>query len=184
MAVARLPSGCPPYHVAVATGDPVVRRADARDVPRITRLINQAFEVEAFFAVGDRTSDAQVHAKLDVGVFFLAEVRDRLVGCVHVERRDGGRSYISMLAVDPARQRAGIGRQLMRVAEQYCLQAHCTEVLITVINLRTELPPFYRSLGYTEHGTAPYSDAHRATRPVHFIVMRKLLGTRAGGPGV
>lgn len=158
---------------------PTIRRADSTDVARITRLINRAFEVEAFFAIGDRTSEEQVSAKLDVGVFFLAEVRDRLMGCVHVEYREHGRGYIGMLAVDPTAQRAGIGRQLMRVAEQHCLQAHCAEVLITVINLRTELLSFYGRLGYVEHGTAPYSDAHRATQPVHFIVMRKALGRQS-----
>lgn len=142
----------------------------------MTQLVNRAFEVEAFFAVGDRTSEAQIRAKLDVGVFFLAEIRDRLVGCVHAEHRENGRGYISMLAVDPTHQRAGVGRQLMRVAEQLCSQAQCTEVLITVVNLRTELARFYASLGYIEQGTAPYSDAHRATQPVHFIVMRKSLG--------
>lgn len=155
---------------------PTIRRADLQDVARVTQLINRAFEVEAFFAVGDRTSDAQISAKLKVGVFFLAEIRDRLVGCVHAEHRENGRGYISMLAVDPVYQGTGIGRRLMRIAEQHCLQAHCTEVLITVINLRTELRPFYNRLGYVEHGTAPYSDAHRATQPVHFIVMRKPLG--------
>lgn len=155
---------------------PTIRRSDLHDVARVTQLINRAFEVEAFFAVGDRTSEGQIRAKLDVGVFFLAEIRDRLVGCVHAEHRENGRGYISMLAVDPIHQRAGIGRQLMRVAEQLCLQAHCTEVLITAINLRTELRSFYSRLGYVEHGTAPYSDAHRATQPVHFIIMRKSLG--------
>lgn len=154
---------------------PTIRRAERHDLARVTQLINRAFEVEAFFAVGDRTSDAQIRAKLDVGVFFLAEIRDRLVGCVHAEHRENGRGYIGMLAVDPLHQGMGIGRQLMRIAEQHCLQAHCTEVLITVINLRTELRPFYSRLGYVEHGTAPYSDAHRATQPVHFIIMRKSL---------
>lgn len=154
---------------------PTIRRAEPHDLARVTPLINRAFECEAFFAVGDRTSDVQIREKYDVGMFFLAEIRDRLVGCVHAEHRENGRGYISMLAVDPIHQRVGIGRHLMRVAEQHCLQAHCTEVLITVINLRTELRPFYGRLGYVEDGTAPYSDAHRATQPVHFIVMRKSL---------
>jgi ribosomal protein S18 acetylase RimI-like enzyme len=164
-----------------AVSTPTFRRADRADVPRIVQLVNRAFAVEAFFALGDRTSDEKVGEMLAHGTFFLAEVRDRLVGCVHAERREGGRGYIGMLAVDPALQRQGLGRQLMRVAERHCLQAHCTEAILTVINLRTELPPFYRSLGYQEIGTAPYGDEHRATRPLHFLVMRKKLYTRPGG---
>lgn len=161
---------------------PTVREADARDIEWITHLINRAFEVEAFFAVGNRTSEAQVRAKLEVGAFFVAELHGRVVGCVHVERREGARAYIGMLAVDPSHQRMGIGPQLMQAAEQHCVQARCVEALITVINLRTELRPFYHRLGYVEHGTAPYSDAHRALQPVHFIVMRKRLART--GPNV
>ena len=135
-------------------GEPTVRKADAHDVARIARLVNRAFEVEAFF---------------------VAERRDTLVGCVHAEHRDGASGYIGMLPVEPSQQRGGLGQQLMRIAEQHCRQAHCAEVLITVINLCTELRPFYERLGYRECGTAPYSDAHRATRPIHFIVMKKPL---------
>lgn len=161
--------------LSMSPDDPAIRRADARDVASITHLVNRAFEVEAFFAVGDRTSDDQIRAKLAVGAFVLAERRSELVGCVHVEHKDGPRAYISMLAVQPTEQGAGLGRRLMRLAEQHARQAHCTETIITVINLRTELPPFYRRLGYTEIGTKPYADAHRATQPVHFIVMAKSL---------
>lgn len=164
------------YDVWMLPGDPTIRKSDDRDVERITRLVNRAFEVEAFFVSGDRTTDDQIRGMRQAGVFFLAELRDLLVGCVFAERREGGRGYIGMLAVDPMYQRGGLGRQLMRVAEQHCLQARCHETIITVINLRTELPPFYERLGYRECGTAPYSDAQRATQPVHFIVMKKPLG--------
>lgn len=156
-------------------GEPRVRKGDDRDVDRITRLVNRAFEVEAFFAAGDRTTGAQIRAMQQSGVFFLLEVREVLAGCVFAERREGGRGFIGMLAVEPAYQRGGFGRRLMRMAEHYCRQARCHEAVITVINLRAELPPFYQRLGYHESGTAPYSDAHRATQPVHFIVMRKPL---------
>jgi N-acetylglutamate synthase-like GNAT family acetyltransferase len=159
----------------MAPGEPIIRRAEARDVGAIAVLVNRAFDVEKFFVTGTRTSEQAIAVKLASGVFFVAEHRERLVGCVYTERREGGRGYIGLLAVDPVRQGGGLGRQLMRVAERHCLQAHCTEVVITVINLRTELMPFYRSQGYREQGTLPYSDTHRATQPCHFIVMVKPL---------
>lgn len=159
----------------MSPGEPTFRKAETRDVERIAQLVNRAFEVEAFFAVGDRTTEDQVRDKLVTGDFLLAELRDRLIGCVHTERRDGTRGYIGMLAVDPSLQRGGLGRQLMRLAEQHCRQAHCVEAIITVINLRTELLPFYTHLGYRVCGTTPYSDLHRAIQPVHFVVMQKAL---------
>jgi hypothetical protein len=63
---------------------------------------------------------------------------------------------------------------MMREAERHCRQARCTAVTITVVNLRSELPPFYRSLGYLEQGTAPFTDA-RAMKECHFIIMAKPL---------
>jgi hypothetical protein len=45
---------------------------------------------------------------------------------------------------------------------------------LSVVNLRTELPRFYDRLGYTETGTAPFTDP-RATRPCHFVLMSKRL---------
>ena len=45
---------------------------------------------------------------------------------------------------------------------------------IRVVNLRTELLPFYRKLGYVERGTEPVDDP-RALQPFHFILMSKAL---------
>jgi ribosomal protein S18 acetylase RimI-like enzyme len=107
---------------------------------------------------------------------FLVAERDggAMAGCVYTERRDEGRGYVGLLAVDPAHQGSGLGRLLMREAERHCRRAGCTEIVITVVNLRTELPPFYRSLGYRERGTAPFTDS-RATADCHFIIMGKPL---------
>jgi hypothetical protein len=46
---------------------------------------------------------------------------------------------------------------------------------IHIVNLREELPPYYRRLGYAERGTLPFSAPERASRPCHFIVMTKPL---------
>jgi hypothetical protein len=49
---------------------------------------------------------------------------------------------------------------------------------ITVVNLRTELPPFYRKLGYVEDGTEPVRPdmIPRLLQPCHFLRMTKPLG--------
>jgi predicted N-acetyltransferase YhbS len=155
--------------------EPRVRPAAARDVGAIARLINLAFAVERFFVTGDRISEADIRVRMTSGGFLVAERDDGLIaGCVYTELRAGGRGYIGLLAVDPAHQRSGLGRLMMREAEQQCLRAGCTSIIITVVNLRTELPPFYRRLGYREQGTAPFTD-DRATADCHFIIMGKSL---------
>ena len=152
-----------------------LRDATAADAEAIAALVNRAFLVEQFFVEGDRTSPDAVRGLLEKGAFLLAESDGALVACVFVERR-GERGYFGMLSVDPARQGEGLGRRLVVAAEDRCRRQGCREMEILVVDVRTELPPLYRRLGYVEVGTEPFPDTERAKRPCHFIVMVKPLG--------
>jgi GNAT superfamily N-acetyltransferase len=159
-----------------------MRHADA---PRLARpdeaaalavLINVAFVVEAFFKIGDRTSADEIAALMQAGGEFL--VLDRAtgagmpVGCVYVEVT-GNRAYLGMLSIDPSQQRHGLGRQLIEAAEARARARGCRVMDIHIVNLRKELPPYYRRLGYVETGTLPFSEPKKASRPCSFIVMSK-----------
>ena len=151
-----------------------VREATAQDVDALVDVINAAFKVEEFFKQGDRTSAPEIHARMRAGTFIVALASTRIVGAVFVDRHDAVGHY-AMLAIDPTRQKAGIGRTLMTAAEDWCRAAGCREVEIEVVNLREELPPFYRRFGYVETGTRPFPDHFDATRPCHFVVWTKPL---------
>jgi N-acetylglutamate synthase-like GNAT family acetyltransferase len=150
-----------------------LRQATETDVDTLVALINRAYEVEKFFVAGDRISPAQVSEYLSRGVFLIGEENGAPGACVYVEL-SGDRGYFGLLAVHPDRQGGGWGRAMVEAAEQHARQAGCVAMDITVVNLRTELPPFYHRLGYTETGTAPFQD-QRATQPCHFILMSKPL---------
>ncbi len=155
------------------------RVATADDVPILTRLINAAYVVERFFKVGDRIAADGVLALQGKGTFMVLEHHGAPVGSVYVElRRDRG--YIGLLAVDPARQGSGFGRALMSAAEDYCRSAGARHADLRVVNLREELPPFYRHIGYVECGIEPFSDPAEATRPCHFVLMTKSLAQQSG----
>src|SRR4051812_45288594 len=140
-----------------------IRAATASDVPELTRIINAAYVVERFFKAGDRINADGVRALQAKGTFLILEVDGRPIGSVYVELRgDGG--YIGLLAVDPARQGGGHGRTLMTAAEDYCRRNGARRAELRVVNLREELPPFYRRFGYTEAGTEPFADLAEATR--------------------
>ena len=85
-----------------------MRNAESADAESIARLVNAAFRPERFFVDADRTSPDKVRALLEKGKFLLAEDAGVLVACVYVELR-GERGYFGLLAVDPARQRTGMG---------------------------------------------------------------------------
>jgi GNAT superfamily N-acetyltransferase len=109
------------------------------------------------------------------GEFLLLEDASGLAGCVYLTSNKDGRAYFGMLSIDPSRQGQGFGRRLIDAVEVRARELGCRHMDIHIVNLREELPGFYRKLGYVEHGTLPFSDMERASRPCHFVVMRKIL---------
>ncbi len=151
-----------------------LRRATDADVASITTLVNRAFAIESFFKSGDRTDEAQIRELLQHGPFLLLTDHDKLIAAVHVDL-NGERIYIGMLAVDPAKQKSGIGARMMREAEDFGRRADCKFADIRVVSVRPELPLIYRKLGYTESGTESAAVIKTAIMPVHFVTMSKPL---------
>jgi predicted N-acetyltransferase YhbS len=154
-----------------------LRAAQPADADAITRLINSAFQVENFFKRGDRLDLAEVEARFAKGRFILAEQHGVIVGCVYVEP-GAERAYIGLLSVEPSLQGSGLGKRLMAAAEEYCRAAGCSFVDLRVVNLRTELPPFYRKLGYEQTGTEPFPAEAHTEIPCHFLIMSKAIPPR------
>jgi GNAT superfamily N-acetyltransferase len=150
------------------------RTARVEDAENIARLVNAAFRAERFFTDGDRTDPEKVRALLPKGKFLLADEAGTLNGCVYVELR-GERGYFGLLAVDPALQRCGLGSRLVAAAEEYCRAAGCRFMDLTIVNLRVELPAFYRRLGYAESGTLPFPPDQHTNQPCHLVKMSKPL---------
>jgi GNAT superfamily N-acetyltransferase len=139
-------------------------------------LINRAFVVEAWFAEGDRTTPEAVYGLLSsaAGAFFVALDMGSLVGCVYAEQRSATRGYIGLLAVAPGRSGEGTGSRLMKLAEQHLARMGCDAADITVVNLRTELFPFYERRGYRAGGeTAPLP--RPSTQSCHLVTLTKWL---------
>jgi len=143
-------------------------------------VINSAFRVaEEFFCFEDRITLEEVERLFTTGTFLLAEARTRgdrvLAGCVYVELKDANRSYLGLLSVNPEQQQGGLGSLLMTAAEQYCHEQGSRFMDILIVNLRTELQPFYRRRGYVETGTRPFPPDVQTKHPCHFITMAKPL---------
>jgi ribosomal protein S18 acetylase RimI-like enzyme len=99
-----------------------------------------------------------------------------IAGSVYVEERGPGLGYFGMLAVDPARQRRGLGRRLVDAAEAWARERGHGEMELQVVSARRELPPWYCKLGYREVGRRPFLLEARKKVPFDLIVMRKPLG--------
>jgi predicted N-acetyltransferase YhbS len=131
--------------------------------------------VEKFFIDGNRISEEEVRRLLGKGCFLTAEDESGLAGCVYVECT-GERAYLGLLSVAPSRQRGGIGSLLAAAGENHARQSGCKFIDLRIVNLRTELPAYYRRLGYEETGVAPFPAEVPTKLPCHFIIMSKGLG--------
>lgn len=102
--------------------------------------------------------------------------------CVALTDKGAGLCYLGMLTVDPARQAAGLGKQLLAAAEHWArdrLSADCIEM--TVIVQRAELIAWYERRGYRltgerrpfPHGDWRFGLPHRDD--LEFVVLEKTL---------
>lgn len=154
-----------------------LRFAVESDFDTIMGMVNRAFRVESFFIDGDRLNRERLRAYFEKGRFLVADEQGALAGCVYVELHSD-HSYLGLLSVEPSHQKTGLGRRLAAAAEEFAREMGSHRMELTVVHLRTELPPFYEKLGYAVVGTEPIHKhmEERVTQPCHFIRMAKDLG--------
>jgi len=151
-----------------------LRTATADDIPALVSLLNAAFAMERAFLDRDRIYPDEVVAYMKAGTYFVVDgEKGVLASCMYLERR-GDRMYLGMLAVNPSCQGSGLGKRMTMAAERQAASSGCQAIDIRVVNLRTELPPFYRALGFADNGTEPL-DHPRLLKPAHFLRMTKCI---------
>lgn len=152
-----------------------IRIATIEDQPSMVLLINQAFVVERFLE-GERTSAPEIQVLFGSGEFLVAIANDILVASVYTEVR-GERGYFGMLSAKASQQGTGLGRRMIHAAEQHCRAKGCKSMELTVLSLRTELPPLYRKFGYDEIGREPFQTTRliEGYPPCELIHMSKQL---------
>ena len=152
-----------------------IRLATRDDIPTIVDIVNRAFQVESFFLMHERTDIENVTEMFEKGEYLVAESPEgKIVGSVYFEKR-GERAYFGMLSVEPETKGQGLGRLLIDAVEEHARKQGCIAMDITVVNLRTELPPFYRRFGYEITGEMPPPERMRSRIPCHLIKMSKEL---------
>lgn len=148
------------------------RFASTAEAESLVPLINRAFAIELQFFTSERIDLAETLEHFAKGTFLISELDGKLVGCNYVELR-GDAGYFGLLSVDPEQQGRGLGRMLIEQAEKHCRENGCSKMQIRVVNHRTELPPFYKKLGYKEAGIELAENDPTARLPYHYILMEK-----------
>ncbi|HET8715248.1 MAG TPA: GNAT family N-acetyltransferase [Holophagaceae bacterium] len=136
------------------------RLATPADAAPVAALVNAAYRGgegwthEAALLAGPRIGADGIAGLLarPGSVMLLLGDGEGLLGCVHLERREGY-AYLGLLAVDPARQAGGAGKRLLAAAEAWMARAWGTaQVRMTVLTARPELLAFYGRRGYRRTG--------------------------------
>lgn len=159
------------------------------DAAVIAQLVNTAYRGAAGWTnetellSGTRASAADVATTIadKSTTVLVARAKDGTVtGCIAIEI-DGAGCLLSMLAVDPALQTAGLGAQLLAAAEQFAAGRGAEIATMTVIRQREQLVDWYLRRGYQPTGALepfPYGDLSVGTPlrdDLQFVVLEKML---------
>ena len=148
----------------MAAGDLSFRAARLEDVDEVVDLVNGAYRgdrskrgwtTEADLLDGQRTDAAEVASLIEQpgSIILLGERNQTLIASVLLQQ-DEASAYLGMLVVDPEQQASGLGKQLMRAAEEFVQQTWgASRVWMTVLVQRGELIAFYERRGYRRTGT-------------------------------
>ncbi|HVT81972.1 MAG TPA: GNAT family acetyltransferase [Phycisphaerae bacterium] len=82
-------------------------------------------------------------------LFLVAESAGEILGTV-MAGYEGHRGWINYMAVAPASQKIGIGRQLMLAAEEKLRALGCAKINLQIRKTNAQVMQFYERLGFTE----------------------------------
>lgn len=174
--------------------------AGTADIPEMVALINRSYRDDngsgwstgEAYLDGDRTTEARLcddlaRNKLAFMLKWKDEQQARIVGCVWLEPLDDCTWYLGSFAVDPAKQKGGLGRIMLHSAEECARARGARRMRMSVTNVREALINWYLRRGYERTGEIepfPYGD-DRFGKPLRgdlsFVVLEKLLEVDTSG---
>ena len=97
----------------------------------------------------DPATDIALKVDHSPDLFLVAEQDGRVIGTV-MAGYEGHRGWINYLAVDPDRQRGGLGRALMDAAEARLTELGCPKVNLQIRTSNPAALGFYAAIGYRQ----------------------------------
>jgi GNAT superfamily N-acetyltransferase len=175
---------------------PATIAEDQRVVGEITDLVNRVYATaEAGLWVEDaaRTTTIEIAEMITAGQIALARVDGQIVGSIWIQQLDDGVGEFGMLVADPDHRGEGVGRELVRFAEELSRQRGLDVMQLELLVPRRWSHPnkeflhaWYTRIGYrpVRTGNIEESYSHLApllATPCDFVVYHKPLtvGTRS-----
>lgn len=168
----------------------MISKAVVEDAPALDKLVNSAYRgdssrqgwtTEADLLDGTRTDSAAIKELIessDITILKYVESNE-ILACVEL-KKESNKLYLGMLTVKPSLQGKGIGKELLKAAEEEGKKQKCSSIFMTVISVRKELIDWYLRHGYQLTGERkPFAfNDPRFGQPkmkLEFIVLEKKL---------
>jgi ribosomal protein S18 acetylase RimI-like enzyme len=123
-----------------------IRPFEVADAEHVLRLWHNAGIGRPWLDLRHEIAEIRAH---DAGLFFVAEDRGNIIGCV-MGAYDGRRGWIYHLAVESSLQRRRIGSALMEKVENAMRERGIAKVNLQVRHDNQRVVEFYASLGYVD----------------------------------
>jgi ribosomal protein S18 acetylase RimI-like enzyme len=146
----------------------ILEQAKPEQVNAICDLVNVAYRgedgwtKETGIVSGDRSSSSEIlgHLANPKGHFLVADINDEIRACVYIEEQ-GDQAYIGLLVVHPSLQGAGVGKELLSLAEAYAVRKlKAKKFVMVVVSQRPELIEYYERRGYMRSGKVEAYPTH------------------------
>jgi predicted N-acetyltransferase YhbS len=163
---------------------------DERFVEEITDLVNGVYktgEAGLWVPGATRTTSLEMRETIAAGQIAVARMDGQMVGCIRIQQLDDSVGEFGMLAVEPAHRGEGIGRALVRFAEDRFRQRGLAVVQLELLiprgwshPIKDFLHAWYTRIGYqpVRKGSIEESYPHLApllATPCDFVVYHKPL---------
>ncbi len=165
--------------------------ASISDIPALVSLINSAYRgeeskkgwtTEAFIIDGTVRIDEEALKEIinqpDADIIIYKNKDAVIEGSVYLQKKEN-KLYLGMLSVYPSVQAKGIGKQLLKAAENYAIHKNCNAIFMNVISIRNELIAWYERHGYINTEVkSPFPSDERfgiPTIPLEFIILEKTI---------
>jgi GNAT superfamily N-acetyltransferase len=169
---------------------------DAGLVGELVRIVNAAYavgEAGLWLEGTARTGPPEIAEAIGSGGMLAATLEGRLVGCAYVRPLDANTADLGLISAAPDRWGSGIGRELVRAAEELMWSRGVTTMQLELLVPKGWVHPqkkrlrgWYTCLGYQIVRSAPFEHvaAHLASRlaaPCEFLIFRKSLAEARAG---
>jgi ribosomal protein S18 acetylase RimI-like enzyme len=123
-----------------------IRAFEQDDEEAVVRLWHRCGLVTS---LNDPAKDIRRKLEVHPELFLVAVLEGGVVGTV-MAGYEGHRGWINYLAVDPTRQKKGIGRQLVTSVENLLKALGCPKINLQVRSGNIEVQAFYAKIGFVQ----------------------------------